>query len=284
MASIVDVDNAPGDLEGLEKALSEAVVEQTKEDDNNDTENKDDAGNNVANSDPLAGTKFEGKSVDQILESYKNLESAYGRMANDLGTQRKLTDRLLDLKREDDLQSNAPQPVKLDGAELLDNPTEALDRYVSEREARIRKEYDDRLTQFEAQLQADRFMQKHPDFMTTGQSDEFQRWALATPVRAQVAQRASQGDWDAADALMTEYKEANNAAAAAAAPAADAGVADAKKVALESSNQAGAEGASSGRIYRRADLIDLKIRKPDVYGDPAFQAEILKAYSEGRVK
>lgn len=278
MANIVDVDNAPGDLDALQKSLTEAVTATTETDEGVSEESIQ----ADLNDNPLAGTKFEGKDISDILDSYKNLESAYGRMANDLGTQRKLTDRLLDLKREDDLQSNAPEPLpKVDGAELLDNPTEALDRYTAAREARIRQEYDDRLTQFEAQLQADKFMQKHPDFMTLGQSDDFRNWAQNNPIRSRVAQQAANGDWDAADALLSEYKEAQKTAA----PAADAGVDEAKKVALETSAQGNApDGQSSGKIYRRADMIDLKINKPHVWADPAFQAEILKAYSEGRVK
>lgn len=285
MASIVDVDNAPGNQEELIKSLTEAVTEKKT-----DEPEGAPAGTETpaADTDPLKGTKFEGKSVEDILTSYSNLESAYGRMANDLGTQRKLTDRLLDLKRDDDLQRNAPPEVelpKVDGADLLDNPTEALDRYTAAREARIRQEYDDRLSQFETQLQADRFMAKHPDFMTVGQSDEFRNWAQATPIRNQVAQRAAAGDWDAADALLVEYKEELSKTQTAA-PAADAGVEAARNVGLESATPAGStpDGASSGKVYRRADLIDLKINKPHVYGDPAFQAEILKAYSEGRVK
>ena len=276
MASIVDVDNAPGDLDELQKSLTEAVTVTTV------TPEPKKEVTPEPNKDPLAGTKFAGKTVEDILDSYKNLESAYGKMANDLGTQRKLTDRLLDLKRDEDLKSNAPEPIKLDSAELLDNPTEALDRYTAAREARIRKEYDERLSGFETQLQADRFMRKHPDFMTLGQSEEFRNWAQNNPIRSRVAQQAAAGDWDAADALLSEYKEVQKTVQPEKAPTAD--LEAAKKVALESSAQGGAEGASRGKVYRRADLIDLKIRKPHIYQDPAFQAEILKAYSEGRVK
>lgn len=291
MAKIVDIDNAPGDVDGLTKSLGEAVTataEQNKVDEPKN-DKVDDAGNNVVNNeDPLAGTKFEGKSVEDLLSSYKNLESAYGRMANDLGSQRKLTDRLLDLKRDDDLQSNAPvDPPKIDSAQLLENPTEALDRVMSDREARIRQEYDDRLTQFESQLAADRLLARHPDVVELGQSAEFQAWAQETPIRSQVAQRAAAGDFDAADALLTEYKADQKETINLKTPSEDTLKVDvdaAKKVALESSATPSPDGASSGKTYRRADMIQLKIERPDVWADPAFQAEILKAYSEGRVK
>ena len=279
MASIVDVDNAPGDVEGLEKSLAEAVTADQSVQDSGTSNNNVQA---QKSNDPLAGTKFEGKGIEEILDSYTNLQSAYGRMANDLGTQRKLTDELLNLKRDTDLQSNAPaeDPLpKVDPAQLLDDPTQALDGYLASREARNQRAYDERLAQMEAQMQADRFMQKHPDFMDVGQSEQFRSWAIASPLRNQVANLAAGGDWDAADALLNEYKaEMANAPA----NAQKDGIEAAKKVGLESTASEG--GSSSGKVYRRADLIDLKLRKPHVYGDPAFQAEILKAYSEGRVK
>jgi hypothetical protein len=277
MASLVDVQNDPGDVEGLQKSLTEAVTAEK-------ALQQDPTPAPAETKDPLAGSKFQGKSMEDILESYNNLESAYGRMANDLGTQRKLTDQLLDLKRDNDLQSNAVEPLpKVDPAQLLDDPTQALDSYLAEREARIRSTYDQRLSQMEANLQADKFMQKHPDFMETGQSEDFRNWATATPIRSKAAAMAAQGDWDAADALLQEYKAEGRKSEAPSTDSVEAEArAAAKQVSLESAASEG--GTSSGKIYRRADLIELKLRKPHVYGDPGFQAEILKAYSEGRVK
>lgn len=284
MASIVDVDNAPGNLEELEQNLSEAVLANQKSGSKDGNEGKSDPA--PKSGDPLAGTKFEGKSVEEILESYNNLQSAYGRMANDLGTQRKLTDRLLDLKRDEDLMQNTPEKKEeplpeISSSELLDNPTSALDRVMAAREARIRQEYDQRLSQFEQQLRTDKFVAKHPDYLELGQSEEFRAWATGDPIRNQVAQRAAQGDFDAADALLTEYKKSNRRDSSGN-NLRDNDMEEARRVGMESSNTAGA--ANTGKVYRRADLIDLKINKPHIYSDPAFQAEILKAYSEGRVK
>ena len=69
-----------------------------------------------------------GKSVADIVRAYQESQSTIGRMANDLGTQRKLTDRLLDLKRESDLSGNGRvrEPVKVNSTELLDDPTRSM--------------------------------------------------------------------------------------------------------------------------------------------------------------
>jgi hypothetical protein len=283
MATIVDPDNAPGNMEELEKSLGEAVTAQDASD-TTPQEVSEGSSEGAAASDPLSGSKFEGKNVQDVLASYKNLESAYGRMANDLGTQRKLTDRLLDLKREDDLERNAQPTQKVDSADLLDNPQETLDRYVSEREARIRQEYDEKLAHFESQLMQDRVLQKHPDFMDVGQNPQFLEWTQASPIRARVAVAAANGDWQAADDLLTEYKAQAGDPQQQQLPLSEGqGVAEAKKIGLESAAQGGDAGSSS-KVYRRADLIQLKVEKPDIYADPTFQNEILKAYSEGRVK
>lgn len=279
MANIVDVDNEPGNLNELEKSLKEAVTASEAK----PTPKQEDKPAGSENDDPLKGSKFEGKDIADILDSYKNLESAYGRMANDLGTQRKLTDRLLDLKRDEDLSRNAPgtSEITLDSAELLDNPTQALDRYIAARDARTQQQQEERFKSLESQLVQDRFLQKHPDFQTVAQDADFLAWAQASPVRSRVAQAAAGGDWTAADDLLTEYKEGKKATAPAAKPNEE--LEAARKAGFESSAPGGGSN-SSGKVYRRADLIDLKINKPHVYQDPSFQAEILKAYSEGRVK
>ena len=44
----------------------------------------------------------------------------------------------------------------------------------------------------------------------------------------------------------------------------------------------GGSGESSKRVYRRADLIRLKMQDPDRYD--ALSQEIMAAYSEGRVR
>jgi hypothetical protein len=44
----------------------------------------------------------------------------------------------------------------------------------------------------------------------------------------------------------------------------------------------GGTGESSKRVYRRADLIRLKMTEPDRYD--ALSGEIMQAYADGRVK
>ena len=236
--------------------------------------------------DPLRGTKFEGKDVADVLDAYNNLQSAYGRMANDLGTQRQLTDRLLDLNKPDNTANNPPQPIQVDSGQLLDNPTETLDKILSARDDRINKEVNDRLANIESGLRERTFITKHPDYQTIGNDPKFTSWVQADPIKARAAQAALGGDWDSADLLFTQYKAElaqqqqqatnnnNNVAPTT----------DVRQVALETSNSTTSTAPNSGKIYSRAALMRLRIERPDQYEDPAFQQEIMAAYAQGRVK
>ena len=44
---------------------------------------------------PKTPTKFEGKSMDDIIEMYSNLEKDHSRLGNELGENRKLVDHFL---------------------------------------------------------------------------------------------------------------------------------------------------------------------------------------------
>jgi hypothetical protein len=46
--------------------------------------------------------------------------------------------------------------------------------------------------------------------------------------------------------------------------------------------ESGSTGSSSRKVYKRSDLIRLRIEKPEYYLEN--EAEYMKAYAEGRVK
>jgi hypothetical protein len=282
MTSLVDPKNDIGDLDGLQKELTEAVLDTTVVEAGEAALAQPSPApvtDALQKAQELAG-KYEGKSAAEVADMHRNLESAYGRMANDLGTQRKLTDRLLDLKRTDDLTSNSPDPVEVSSTELLDNPTQALDKYLSSRESQLAQATDQRLAQMENSMAQDRFTTQHPDHDRIANDPAFAEYLNASPLRTRLAQMAVQGDWSVAADLMTEYKSTTNQEATAHDPTEAA-----RQVGLETPRQSTeAAGVKAGKVYRRADLIRLKLEKPDVYEDPKFQDEILRAYAEGRVK
>jgi hypothetical protein len=227
--------------------------------------------------------------VEKLVSSYTNLESTYGRMANDLGTQRKLTDRLLDLKRAEDLRTNGDastqtaQAVEVKGTELLDDPAGVITRVVNHT---IQQRDQQNAQQTLEQQQAARFAKfqtDHPDFNDVAQSTEFKTWVEASPSRKRAGGYASRGDVDAADDLLTEYKAGKKVVTQT--NTEQAGIDAARNAALETSTSAGkSTTGKSGKIYRRVDLLELKQRNSDLYYSDDYQKEILAAYNEGRVK
>jgi len=223
------------------------------------------------------------ESLDKMANGYKSLESAYGRMANDLGTQRKLTDRLLSLDKEAAPKKEEKALPVVDVKGLVDKPNETLDSYMTAREERLRQEYNQQLQQLQLAHLEQEFAKKHPNYQEIASSPEFSQWVTSSPLRARVAQLASSGDYSAADELLTEFEVQRKAVP----PKEEVEQKQRLEAARQASTTSAAQAPSSspkGKIYRRADLIKMKLERPDQYSDPAYQEEIMRAYAEGRVK
>ena len=285
---IADPEAPAGDLVALEKSLAAATT-TVKADEPKPEVTKPEEKVEVSKPDGMPNKFWTGdvnESYAKMASGFKNLESAYGRMANDLGTQRQITDRMLALdKRSNDLGLPDESVVKIDPTSLVDDPTKTLDAYWNTREDKFRKELAEEDSKRIALAEEAAFRAKHPDYEQVASSDEFAAWTNEDPLRLSAVARAAQGDLPLADQLLTEYykaKQASTDAETTAEPVTD-DVSGAKAAGTVSAAQAGGVSTSK-QIYRRADLIRLKMEKPEVYADPAFQAEIVQAYAEKRVR
>lgn len=287
MNTVVDVAHTPGNLAQIEKDLSEAVVARGLA----DTKVVDDKKTVSDDNDGFLPEKLRGKSIKDIADMYQNLESAHGRMANDLGTQRQLTDRLLDLKRAEDLGrnngNNQPKKVDITPSELLERPTEALEKFVSARETPLVRQVEDRLNQVEARLMENQFMGRHPDVNTVAKSAEFNSWVAESRTRQRAAALAARGDYGAADDLLSEFKNRQQQTGTSKVADQKGNLEAARAASLESGaskSEGGGGKATTGKQYSRADLMRLRIEKPETYYSDEYQNEILQAYADGRVK
>lgn len=275
-----DQDNLPGNPDNVLKDLKEATT-------NPAVPAQPEA---TTPTEPQVPEKYRGKSLEDVIDMHRNLESAYGRMANDLGTQRQLTDQLLELKREQDLQNNSPDPLpQVTSGDLLDNPQETLEKLIEAKTSQNSKAALDRVQALEATLAQERFLTHHSDVNEITSSDGFNSWLSRSPLRMRDAQIAASGDWTVADALLSEYKEYQALTQTNAEPNNPQAVDPlkaARDAALEGRGQSSSGNAAkpNGKIYRRADLIQLRLADPEAYNDPTFQAEIVAAYRDGRVK
>jgi hypothetical protein len=286
MTSLIDPVNEPGDLDGLEASLKEATTVPDKDPAKAVTPEAETT---------VVPDKYKGKSIDDVIAMHQNAETRLGEMGNEVGSYKKMTDRLLALetKRSDDLISGGAtpedvSPVEITSTELLDNPTEAISKVVKSAVSDAIKPIGDRLDTSDLETLETQFASKHPDAGTIAHDDKFLNWCRQSPTRLRAAQAAATGAWDQADDLLTEWKDSikpapeddtleNQDAAAVALEAA-------RKAGTESKGASGPADAPTGKVYRRIDLIEMKLKRPAVYEDPGFQAEIMKAYAEGRVK
>lgn len=219
--------------------------------------------------------KFKDKSIEDIAKSYEQLESEMGRKASEVGELRKLSDQLLNLQLEEK-QEETTQPKELDVDALLENPTEAINAAT---DARF-KQLEDQFTQVERNKGKAQFEAHHPDSQELLNDPNFIAHIQGNAVRTRMFQEAHANfDYNTADALFSEYKELHGTAKE---EAQEKATQKRTKKLKAAKTETGSTGARSTKVYRRADLINLRMHDRDRY--EAMSDEITRAYAEGRVK
>lgn len=222
---------------------------------------------------PKIPEKYSGKSLEEIIKMHQEAEKLIGRQAQEVGEVRKLADELIKQKLED--KTPAKPDTEIDFFE--DPKTAVLKAVESHPDVLAAKEA---ALQFKKMQTQQMLQQKHPDFTEVVSDGEFQEWVKASPIRLNMFAIAdSQFDFNAADELLSTYKQIRGAKAK---QTTEAGQKVLKQNLKAASVDVGGTGESSAKVYRRADLIRLKMTDPDRY--ELLQPEIMKAYAEGRVK
>jgi len=233
---------------------------------------------------PELPEKYRGKSLDEIIRMHQEAEKLIGRQAQEVGEVRKLADSLLKQQLE---TKHDTQPSKAQEIDWFEDPEKAVKQAV-ENNPVLKKMQEEQAKQ--AQLVALQTIEKaHPDFVSVAQSDDFQQWVTSSKIRTRLYEQASDYDVDSALELLDTYKSLRNIKQQQqeTVKAADESL---KKVDAETRSknlktaavQQGGTGESTRPVYRRADLIRLRMQDPARYESMAD--EILQAYAEGRVK
>ena len=228
---------------------------------------------------PAVPDKLKGKSAEDIAEMYLNLEKDHGRLRNELGENRQLVDRVLRLEENRQTATKpAEDTLELDATDLLADPVAALDKYFEKREKQIQNKYDSRINQLESTINQTKL--KNQDFNEVVNDPAFVEYVNASPVRGRLAALAVRdNDVAAVDDIITEWRANSEPAKPAKKPGA---LEAARRASLETSSPEGSR--SSGKIFSRAAVMKMRLEDPDGYYDSNFQADLLRAYSEGRVK
>lgn len=214
--------------------------------------------------------KYQGKSMEDIIRMHQEAEKLLGRQSSEVGELRKAIDTFIQEKQE-----QAPQEPEVD---FFDDPQQAVSKLV-ENHPKI-KEAEQYNQQYRRETVMARLAQAHPDFQTIVNDSNFVDWIKGSKIRTQLFMQADQQmDFDAADELLSTWKERTNAIK----QTVEAEKTSRKKAVKEASTgNVRGSGESSRKVYRRVDIIKLMKEDPDRYA--ALSDDIMKAYAEGRVK
>ena len=216
--------------------------------------------------------KYRGKPLKQIVEELEHANKSMGRYANELGEVRRLADELI--------KSQLKPKEETKEVDFFENPQEAIRKQIeSNPEVLAAKNYAIQARQAQAK-QA--LAQKHPDFGQIIQDKEFAQWVGSSNIRRRLFQEAEAYNLEAADELFSTFKQLKGVR-----PQQEVRIDPAEKAARQASLKSASvetsgSGESSKKIYRRADLINLRLRDPGKFA--RMQDEIDAAYRENRVK
>lgn len=223
--------------------------------------------------------KYKGKSLEDIVKMHQEAEKLIGRQAQEVHEVRSLADQLL----KQQLEAKQQKPVETAQEEdFFADPKQAVARTVDQHPAV--QEAKQAALELKKMQTAQKLQSKHPDFMEIAQNADFHEWVKASPIRIDLFTKAdAEFDFPAADELLSTYKELKQIKASQQKAVTTAVETKAQETALKAAAvDVGGSGEVSRKIYRRADLIKLKMTDPDRY--MALQDEIMAAYAENRVK
>lgn len=222
--------------------------------------------------------KYRGKSLAEIAKMHEEAEKLIGRQANEVGELRKLTDEILKQ------QLANTQPKQQEEAPEVDFWSDP-DTYLNKKLETHPDILAARQLQMQTKMQqtAALLQKNHPDFQEIAGSTEFQDWVAKSKVRTQLYVQADKDfDYEAADELLSTYKAINGRKTEEGQQQAKELTASRQKQLKAATVDAGSGNETSRKVYRRADLIRLKMTDPARY--EALSDEIMAAYAEGRVK
>ena len=260
----------------VEESTTNEVVGQTVEAVESTVENTEQS---LEATESKVPEKFAGKSLEDVIGSYENLEKELGRKAQEVGELRKLSDSFLQAQINQNQQNPHPPIQKEPEVDFFEDPNQAVNQAI-ENHPKFKEfqQYQAQQVQNSAKVQLE---QAHPDFSNVVQDTKFQEWVKDSPIRMQLFQAADAYNFDAANELISTWKDRSmiNKTQEVNAKAEEDRQAALKAGATESR---ATSGSSGGKTFRRADLIRLKMEDPLKY--ESMQDEIYSAYAEGRVK
>lgn len=218
-------------------------------------------------------SKYEGKSLEDVMHMHQEAEKLIGRQAQEVGEVRKLADELL----KQQLYKKTEEPAENE-IDFFEDPKKAVRDAVDKHpDVLAAKEAANQFKQMQSQAA---LQKKHPDFAETVNDSEFIDWVKGSKLRMQMYTQANTSfDFDSADELLSTFKQIRGVKTTQArTDGAEVLKQNMKAATVDTSGT----GETSRKVYRRADLIRLRMTDPNRY--EALEPEIRQAYADGRVK
>lgn len=232
--------------------------------------------------------RFDGKSVDEILEIYANAERKISEQGETIGKLRKTSDQLIELQLHsnnkpagEDTDDPVEEPLTVD--DLYDDADGAITKRVEKATAKQRQEVNDALAELRASKVEAALTTAYPEWRTDVNSSEFNDWVNASSYRQRLMAAGHQYDFDAANDLLSMWNDHKNRSQE---------LEQSRKrerqlddATLESSSPEGFEPEES---YSRSEIMENKIaakqgnRKAEAWVRK-HSAAINLAYAEGRI-
>lgn len=224
--------------------------------------------------------KYKNKSKKDIIRMHQEVEKAFGRQGSEIG---ELKRQFQQFQEERTVTKQAPDVEE--EIDFLDDPNKFVDSKF-EKNIRNHPEFQQlrKLTQqLKAQEAMNRLQQAHPDFYSIVNDEKFGEWVKSSKVRTKLLVQADQEyDFDAADELLSVWKERNNIVAKKKEESKEQ-----RKQAIKEAATGSASGSAeprSGKIYRKTDVQELIQKDPERYYSDSYQAELMRARLEGRIR
>ena len=270
MAEIIELQEDQGNLENLQPAGNAEPAAQTVETLDTPT------------NEPDIPEKYKGKTLDQIVKMHQEAEKLIGRQAQEVGESRKLLDEYI--KQQLNIHKDDVQPSTQQEIDWFEDPAKAVNQAVENNP--ILKQLAEQQKQQAQQAALQRVEKAHPDYLSIAQSDDFVNWVKESKIRMGLLAQAENYDAEAALELLGNYKSLKGLKQQQSTQADTTlkkAETEARTKTLKAAGiQQGGSGEITKPVYRRVDLIRLRMQDPERYN--AMSEEIMQAYNEGRVK
>ena len=271
MAELIEMQDEQGSLESFNQPAADATTQEVT------------TAPAEQSTEAVVPEKYKGKSLEEIVKMHQEAEKLIGRQAQEVGEVRKLADDLIKQQINTNKQDTQPS-VEDNEIDYFADPRNAVNQAVENNPVvkQLKEQADiQRLEQGKAQLAS-----KFPDFKEIVNSDDFVTWVKGSKVRVDLFARANNFDFDSAEELLETFTAIRGMKAQQAQKADEVLIKSEEQnrsQALRSAAvQKGGTGEVSKPIYKRVDLIRLRMQDPERYN--AMQDDIMAAYNEGRVK